>query len=144
VSKSLSEALKSTKKTQAKGARSHSKNGDPTQKFSKKREREVGESQKSTGDERNGRKKSRASQKPNFQLVEKLKNDWNKVRSKNILETERAEVVHKMVQQLDQHVLEVAMRHDASRAIQSIIQFGTVAQRTGVLESIQGKISEVI
>lgn len=82
--------------------------------------------------------------KPNATLVQNLNQSWNKVRTKTIKPEERASIVNGMMQQLDKHLLEVTLRHDASRAVQSIIQFGTPAQRGRVLEAIQSKFSEVI
>ena len=69
VSKSLSEALKSTKKTKIKTARPTKKNEDPVHKTIKKRVREITQTgSKRTGDEQHNsnttRKKSRAGQKP--------------------------------------------------------------------------------
>lgn len=85
----------------------------------------------------------RKASKPNFAIVEKLKLSWNKVRLKNISPEERARVVNDMMKQVDQHVLAVTLRHDASRAVQSIIQFGSAAQRAKVLNDIKDKLSEV-
>jgi pumilio family protein 6 len=81
--------------------------------------------------------------KPNAALVQNLNQNWNKVRVKNIKPEERTAIVNGMMQQLDKHLLEVTLRHDASRAVQSVIQFGTPAQRVRVLEGIQSKFSEV-
>jgi hypothetical protein len=81
--------------------------------------------------------------KPNAALVQNLNQNWNKVRVKNIKSEERTAIVNGMMQQLDKHLLEVTLRHDASRAVQSVIQFGTPAQRGRVLEGIQSKFSEV-
>ncbi|CAM9315175.1 unnamed protein product, partial [Ectocarpus fasciculatus] len=85
----------------------------------------------------------RKTSKPNYAVVEKLKLNWNKARLKNISDAERTAVVNDMAKQVDQHILAVTLRHDASRAVQSIIQFGTVAQRTKVLADIKDKLHEV-
>lgn len=85
----------------------------------------------------------RKASKPNYAMVEKLKLNWNKARLKSISDGERTAVINDMAKQVDQHILAVTLRHDASRAVQSIIQFGTVAQRTKVLADIKGKLHEV-
>ena len=88
-------------------------------------------------------KKARSELKPNFKLVEGLKTSWNKVRIRSTPETERKDLLVKMVQQMTGNVLQVTLRHDASRITQCILQFGTVEQRQLILgELVQKSVGE--
>jgi len=88
-------------------------------------------------------KQERQSQKPNFELVEDLKTSWNKIRVKATASTDRSATVDKMVKKMKGKVLSVTLRHDAARIVQSIFQFGTVAQRVDILNELAGKIFEI-
>ena len=165
VNKSLADALKSKKKAAATQSASEKKDkkvfvksnkggagGDKKHTGGKPQSKKdyVSKGKKDfSGKEKKGDGKKvapawdRKTSKPNYAVVEKLKLNWNKARLKNISDVERTAVVNDMAKQVDQHILAVTLRHDASRAVQSIIQFGTVAQRTKVLADIKDKLHEV-
>ena len=42
------------------------------------------------------------------------------------------------------HILQVTLKHDASRIVQSILQFGTLEERKKILEELITNIVEVI
>ena len=41
------------------------------------------------------------------------------------------------------NILQITLRHDASRAVQCILQFGTIEQRRLILNEMSQRISEV-
>jgi len=88
-------------------------------------------------------KKARSELKPNFKLVEGLKTSWNKVRIKSTPEDVRKDLLVKMVQQMTGNVLQVTLRHDASRITQCILQFGSSEQRQVVLGELVQKSVEI-
>ena len=83
------------------------------------------------------------SSKPNFQLVENLKPIWNKVRDGSTAKNVRTELVERLVKQMKGKVLQVALRHDASRVVQCIFQFGSVQQRKSTLDELAQKVVEI-
>ncbi len=88
-------------------------------------------------------KKERSMMKPNFQLVETLKTSWNKVRVKSTPESIKQELLKTMSSQMAGHVLQVTLRHDASRITQCLLQFGTEAQKQLVLQELLQKAVEI-
>ena len=85
----------------------------------------------------------RKAAKPNFELVESIKTSWNKVRTKSTPEEEKKTLLVKMAAQMQGHVLQVTLRHDASRMTQCLLQFGTSAQRQAVLVELLEKSVEI-
>ena len=83
------------------------------------------------------------SSKPNFQLVENLKPVWNKIRDRTTPKNVRSELVERLVKQMKGKVLQVALRHDASRVVQCIFQYGTVMQRKQILDELALKMVEI-
>jgi pumilio family protein 6 len=88
-------------------------------------------------------KHQRAAMKPNFALVEELKTSWNVVRNRSTPESKRKDLVDKMYKQMTGHVLQVTLRHDASRMTQCILQYGTEEQRKNVLAELTAKTVEI-
>lgn len=87
-------------------------------------------------------KKDRKYTKPNFELVESLKNQWNKVRVKSTPKPTRDALVTQMVKHMTGHVMQVTLRHDASRIVQSIFQFGTPQQKKIILDELLPRLVE--
>jgi pumilio family protein 6 len=75
--------------------------------------------------------------------VEGLKVNWNKVRDRSTETDVRSSTLVKMVDQFKDHILAVTLRHDASRIVQSVLQFGTVEQKETILASLCAKASEI-
>ena len=102
-----------------------------------------------TGDHDNNKKREkelkieRSQSKPNFKLVETLKSSWNKVRVKSTPEAERQALLAIMATQMAGHVLQVTLRHDASRITQCLLQFGSAKQKQQVLQELLGKAFEI-
>jgi len=89
------------------------------------------------------KKKDYRATKPNFQLVENLKPVWNKIRERSTPEKIRAELVQRLVKQMTGKVLQVTLRHDASRVVQCIFQYGTKEQRGLILDELVQKLVEI-
>jgi pumilio family protein 6 len=81
--------------------------------------------------------------KPHYKLVEGLKTNWNKARDRSTETDVRSTTVAKMVEQFKDHILAVTLRHDASRIVQTVLQFGTVEQKEVILHSLCQKASEI-
>lgn len=75
--------------------------------------------------------------------VEGLKQNWNKVRDRSTETDVRSSTLARMVEQFKDHILAVTLRHDASRIVQSVLQFGTVEQKEVILNSLAQKASEI-
>ena len=83
------------------------------------------------------------TKKPNYSQVEKLKVDWNKIRVKTLKSEERHALMDKMAERVKGRILQITLRHDVSRIIQSILQFGSPTLRSLILSEISGKILEI-
>lgn len=81
--------------------------------------------------------------KPHYKLVEGLKVNWNKVRDRGTDGDVRSSTLVKMVDQVKDHILAVTLRHDASRIVQTVLQFGTPAQKETILSALCAKTYEI-
>eukprot|EP00605_Chrysophyceae_sp_TOSAG23-4_P000768 GSChrysophyteH1.ASY1.ANO1.857.1 assembled CDS len=88
-------------------------------------------------------RRERKSSKPNFELVETMKSSWNKVRTKSTPDDERKALLEKMSSQMQGHVPQVTLRHDASRMTQCLLQFGSTEQRQAILAELLEKSVEI-
>jgi len=88
-------------------------------------------------------KAERSMSKPNFSLVETLKTSWNKVRVKSTPEDVKQALLKTMSSQMAGHVLQVTLRHDASRITQCLLQFGSSEQKQLVLQELLAKAVEI-
>ncbi len=69
--------------------------------------------------------------------------NWNKARDRSTETTVRSDTLVKMVNQFKDHILAVTLRHDASRIVQTVLQFGTIEQKETILTSLCQKASEI-
>jgi len=69
--------------------------------------------------------------------------DWNNLRIKSIPDKDRPIMIEKLMKKITGHVAEVTLRHDASRIVQSIFQFGTTKQRIIILDELLTILAEV-
>lgn len=83
------------------------------------------------------------SAKPNFQLVENLKSDWNKVRVKTLSSGDRSKLMNKMAEKVKGKILQITLRHDVSRIVQSILQFGSNDLRSAIVKEISSKVLDI-
>ncbi len=65
-------------------------------------------------------------------------------REKAVTKTDRDRSIASIVSKMQGNVLQVTLRHDASRAVQCILQFGTSSQRRQILNEMSARICEVI
>ncbi len=72
-----------------------------------------------------------------------MKVGWNEARVKNLPKDKREEIIRQMSTQLVGKVSQVTLRHDTSRAVQCVLQFGTKDQRKKILDELLPKIVEV-
>lgn len=77
------------------------------------------------------------------ELVGNLISDWNKVRIKSIEVKDRSRLIDKLMKSIKGHVLQVTLRHDVSRIVQCILQFGTNAQRSAIVNEMVPKMFEI-
>jgi pumilio family protein 6 len=88
-------------------------------------------------------KVSASSRKPYFQLVEKMKQLWNKIRDRSITDTQRTTILNNLLTSISNHIIDISLRHDASRIIQTIIQYGNDSQREIILKELLPKFYEI-
>jgi pumilio homology domain family member 6 len=65
------------------------------------------------------------------------------MRTKSMPVEEKRTIIDSMLKKLPGTVVSISLRHDASRVIQSIIQFGTIEQRGKVLQELAPKLAEL-
>lgn len=75
-------------------------------------------------------------------MVTDLKTNWNHARPKAAAES-RADLILKMLSKIKGQVHLVALRHDTSRVVQTILQFGTDTQRKVVLAELIPKVLDI-
>ena len=68
---------------------------------------------------------------------------WNQVRVKSTPDNVRSKLVQQMAQKMEGHILQVTLRHDASRIVESILQFGTEKQREKILAELAVKLVDI-
>jgi pumilio family protein 6 len=56
---------------------------------------------------------------------------------------EREQLIAAMAKKMSGNILQVTLRHDASRMVQCVIQFGTDKQRRDILNEMLPRIYEV-
>ena len=83
-------------------------------------------------------RRQRAAAKPYFEAVTASKVLWNELREKKCPEARRAALVAELHGALLGKYKEVALKHDASRLVQAVIQYGNEEQRLQLFEEISG------
>ena len=69
-------------------------------------------------------------------LVKGLKVNWNTARTKTVDVSERDKTIVNMLSSIQGQIHQVALRHDTSRVVQTILQFGSIEQRQKVLSEL--------
>lgn len=72
-----------------------------------------------------------------------MKQFWNVARMKNLTTPEREALIKTIMSKMKGNILQVTLRHDASRAVQCILQFGSADQRRQILLEMGDRMSEV-
>eukprot|EP00551_Chaetoceros_affinis_P006113 CAMPEP_0203670650 /NCGR_PEP_ID=MMETSP0090-20130426/6661_1 /ASSEMBLY_ACC=CAM_ASM_001088 /TAXON_ID=426623 /ORGANISM="Chaetoceros affinis, Strain CCMP159" /LENGTH=636 /DNA_ID=CAMNT_0050535557 /DNA_START=100 /DNA_END=2010 /DNA_ORIENTATION=- len=81
-------------------------------------------------------KQSRQSHRPHSEVVVTAKELWNKLRMKSNTKDDIAKLMDELMTLLRGKFNRIALQHDASRVVQSAIQFGTVEQRLEIVTEI--------
>jgi hypothetical protein len=84
-------------------------------------------------------RRQRASTKPHFEAVSASKTVWNELREKKCPEARRAQLVGELHAGLKGNYAGVAMKHDAARLVQAVVQYGSEAQRSQVMDELTGR-----
>ena len=82
-------------------------------------------------------KKQRRSSRPHADMVQRGKQLWDKVRVKKMASADRAKLINEMMELFDGKMFEIASKHDASRMIQSLLQYGNATQRSSVINELK-------
>jgi hypothetical protein len=88
-------------------------------------------------------RQERQAERPLFNELTQCKKLWNELREKKCTAERRKELVGEMQQVLRGKYREVALKHDGSRLVQSVVQYGDHDQRLEVLEEVGNSIVEL-
>lgn len=77
--------------------------------------------------------------------VDILKTQWNQLRNTNNVMTEedKVEIIDKLLKDMRNRILDVTLRHDASRIVQCILQYGNKKQRGEILVELCKKAADI-
>jgi len=81
--------------------------------------------------------------KPYQDMVEESLKIWNDLRKKNNTNDVNRTLADSLFKLLETKFLQVAKKHDASRVVQAMIQFGTQSQRDTVLSELKGSLVDL-
>ncbi|EQC36321.1 hypothetical protein SDRG_06426 [Saprolegnia diclina VS20] len=117
------------------------KDGKSTEKkpFVKKPFNKDGKSSKEPIDYKLQRKMNR----PHYEVVKRAKEIWNIIRERNVEKPKRTALCDELYGLVQGKIYDVAAKHDASRVIQSLLKFGSPAQRSGAVKELQPYILEL-
>ena len=88
-------------------------------------------------------KKQRALLKPFGQVVQEAKEIWNKLRQKDLEKDVRDGFVEKIMGLIKGKIWEIVSRHDASRVIQTLFQYGNVEVQEAICGELKGHYLEL-
>ena len=87
------------------------------------------EDQNAPSNKKRALRRQRAATKPYFEAVTASKVLWNELREKSCSAERRSSLVSDLHDELRGKYRDVALKHDASRLVQAVIQFGSEDQR---------------
>lgn len=102
-----------------------------------------GAATKLPANKRRAKRLERASGRPHFDIVQTGKTIWNELRLKTCTKARRAELVEQLHEGLRGTYREIALKHDASRLVQAVVQHGNDAHRTAVLQELASSLVEL-
>jgi pumilio family protein 6 len=88
-------------------------------------------------------KQKRKESKKHYDAVTEAKAIWEKMRVKTLDAEERTEMCDHLMKLIEGKIYEIAVRHDASRIVQSAIQFCNEEQRGMILAELKGNFVEL-
>ncbi|CAM9839094.1 unnamed protein product, partial [Ectocarpus fasciculatus] len=102
-----------------------------------------GEEDKGPANKKRKLKLERQQHRPQFTTVVRAKEIWNKLRERKVPPEERATLVQELLQLIKGKVMDIALKHDASRVVQTALQFGNQEERLSILTEIEGNIAQL-
>lgn len=81
--------------------------------------------------------------KPHAELNDKLVKLWNELRERKTPKARKEELVTAVMKLIGGRVMDVVMRHDASRVVQACLKHGSAAQRDAVCGELRGHALEL-
>ncbi|KAG2530750.1 hypothetical protein JM16_001459 [Phytophthora kernoviae] len=88
-------------------------------------------------------KKQRKMQRPHYEMVTRAKQIWNVIRERDVDKTKRATLVDELYTLVKGKIYDVAAKHDASRVIQSLMQYGKPEHRSQIVLEMKEHLIEV-
>ncbi|KAF8625336.1 hypothetical protein AX17_006878 [Amanita inopinata Kibby_2008] len=85
----------------------------------------------------------RRAVKPHAELISQAKGVWSLARQKNIPTSERQAHVRKLMDVVRGHVKDVALKHDASRIVQTIVKHGGQKERNEIAVELKGQFRDL-
>lgn len=109
----------------------------------KRKTSSTGNDEKDAKIEQKEMKKQRQLQRPNGPEVVKAKELWNKLKVKKVDKSTRTGYVNALMDLMEGKLFSLAAKHDASRIIQSVLQYGSPLQRSVVIQELQPHVLEL-
>ncbi|KAH7479052.1 hypothetical protein PRIC1_009392 [Phytophthora ramorum] len=88
-------------------------------------------------------KKQRKMQRPHYEMVTRAKQIWNVIRERDVEKSKRATLVDELYTLVKGKIYDVAAKHDASRVIQSLMQYGKPEHRSQIVLEMKEHLIEV-
>jgi len=74
----------------------------------------------------------------NYPLVREAKLLWVKIKEIKLSKEERAVLVQELSNKLKGHILEIVLKHEASRIVQSLLKYGSEEQKLNIFSELKG------
>uniref|UniRef100_A0AAV1T370 PUM-HD domain-containing protein n=1 Tax=Peronospora matthiolae TaxID=2874970 RepID=A0AAV1T370_9STRA len=87
-------------------------------------------------------KKQRKMQRPHYEMVTRAKEIWNVIRENKVDKNKRATLVDELFLLVKGKIHDVAAKHDASRVIQSLMQYGRPEHRSQIVLEMKDHLIE--
>ncbi|RYE96869.1 MAG: hypothetical protein EOO41_04130, partial [Methanobacteriota archaeon] len=81
--------------------------------------------------------------KPHAELIDRCMRMWNELRERKTPKARKAVLVVDILKAISGKVVDVVMRHDASRIVQGCMKHGTQAQRDSICKELFGQVLEL-
>ena len=85
----------------------------------------------------------RRAAKPHSALLADAKRTWTLAQQKTISKEERATHITSLMGIVRGMIQDISFKHDASRIVQTIVKWGSQAQRNEVATELQGRFKEL-
>lgn len=126
----------------------HKKQHSSTKKFNKADKPSfVNKKARNSGAPTTGPVGTGSKKRARAQLIDVLKRHWNTLRDSNVTanmaSTDREALIATILQHMTGRILDVTLRHDASRVVQCIVQYGDNQQRAVILAELCKRMSDI-